>query len=50
LLRDGGIVRRDFLDRLAKDLLPQAPSYYGEMVWILMMLGQWQAARNTARS
>ena len=48
LLRDGGIVRRDFLDRLAKELLPQAPGYYGEMVWILMMLGQWQAAqRNT---
>ena len=48
LLRDGGIVRRDFLDRLAKDLLPQAPGYYGEMVWIMMMLGQWQAAQRVA--
>jgi len=50
LLRDGGIVRRDFLDRLARDLLPQAPSYYGEMVWILMMLGQWQATQRSPSS
>jgi asparagine synthase (glutamine-hydrolysing) len=50
MLRDGGIVRRDFLDRLAKELLPQAPGYYGEMVWILMMLGQWQAAQRGTRS
>jgi asparagine synthase (glutamine-hydrolysing) len=50
LLRDGGIVRRDFLDRLTRDLLPQAPGYYGEMVWILMMLGQWQAAQHAARA
>ena len=49
LLRDGGIVRRDFIDRLAKELLPQAPGYYGEMVWILMMLGQWQATKRGAR-
>jgi asparagine synthase (glutamine-hydrolysing) len=50
LLRDGGIVRRDFLDRLAKELLPQAPGYYGEMVWILMMLGQWQVAHRASRA
>jgi asparagine synthase (glutamine-hydrolysing) len=50
LLRDGGIVRRDFLDRLTRDLLPQAPGYYGEMVWILMMLGPWQAAQHAARA
>jgi len=43
LLRDRGIVRPDFLDRLAVELLPQFPAYYGEMVWILMMLGQWEA-------
>jgi len=50
LLRDGGIVRPVFLDRLTRDLLPQAPGYYGEMVWILMMLGQWQAAQRASRS
>lgn len=43
LLRDRGVVRPDFLDRLSGELLPQSPGYYGEMVWILMMLGQWQA-------
>lgn len=40
-----GIIRSDFLDRLFKDYLPQHPGYYGEMVWILMMLGQWLGAR-----
>jgi asparagine synthase (glutamine-hydrolysing) len=49
-LRDGGIVRPRFLDRLTRELLPQAPGYYGEMVWILMMLGQWQAAQRGAPS
>jgi len=36
-----GIVRPEFLQRLMRDLLPSAPGYYGELVWILMMLGQW---------
>lgn len=44
LLRERGIVRTSFLDRLAKEYLPQFPAYYGEMVWILMMLAQWEAA------
>jgi asparagine synthase (glutamine-hydrolysing) len=43
LLRNRGIVRPDFLDRLTRELLPQHPGYYGEMVWILMMLAQWRA-------
>ncbi|WP_310494265.1 asparagine synthase C-terminal domain-containing protein [Dechloromonas sp.] len=45
LLRSQGIVRADFLDRLIKDHLPQHPGYYGEMVWILMMMGQWIATK-----
>lgn len=36
-----GIVRTAFLDRLVKEHLPQHPGYYGELVWILMMLAQW---------
>jgi asparagine synthase (glutamine-hydrolysing) len=40
-LRGKGIVRADFLDRLIKEHLPQHPGYYGELVWILMMLAQW---------
>ncbi|WP_300455789.1 asparagine synthase-related protein [Accumulibacter sp.] len=35
------IVRPDFLQRLIRDHLPNSPGYYGEMVWILMMLEQW---------
>lgn len=41
LLRGHGIVRNDFIDRLVKEYLPQHPGYYGELVWILMMLAQW---------
>jgi len=40
-LRGRGIVRADFIDRLVKEYLPQHPGYYGELVWILMMLEQW---------
>ncbi|CAN5397875.1 N/A [soil metagenome] len=40
-LKTRNIVRGEFLDRLMRDLLPQHPGFYGEMVWILMMLEQW---------
>lgn len=40
-LRSRRIVRADFLDRLIKEYLPQHPAYYGELVWVLMMLAQW---------
>lgn len=36
-----GIVRPEFVKTLVGDLLNQHPGYYGEMVWILMMLEQW---------
>lgn len=36
-----GIVRRNFITTLLEDHLPAHPGYYGEMVWILMMLEQW---------
>ena len=36
-----GIVKSDFIARLIPEMLPQHPGYYGEMVWILMMLEQW---------
>lgn len=50
-LRERGIVRATFLDRLVKELMPNHPGYYGEMLWILIMLEHWLAARprlNTA--
>lgn len=40
-LAQRGLVRADFVKPLLEDLLPQHPGYYGEMVWILMMLEQW---------
>lgn len=40
-----GIVRADFVQPLLTRRLPEHPGYYGEMVWILMMLEQWLAAK-----
>lgn len=36
-----GIVRPEFIRTLVEQRLPEHPGYYGEMVWILMMLEQW---------
>ena len=36
-----GIVRPAFIKTLLEDRLREHPGYYGEMVWILMMLEQW---------
>ena len=41
-----GIVRPSFVDRLTGEFMTEAPGYYGEMVWILMMLEQWLAAKS----
>ena len=35
------IVRREFISDLLQRRLVEHPAYYGEMVWILMMLEQW---------
>ena len=40
-LAQRGVVRPAFIHALIADLLPSHPGYYGEMVWILMMLEQW---------
>jgi len=39
-----GVVRAPFVDDLMATLLPTAPGYYGELVWLLMMLEQWLAS------
>ena len=44
-LGERGIVQRRFIDQLLQVHLPAHPGYYGEMVWILMMLEQWLRAR-----
>ena len=43
-----GIVRGDFLRTLVDEHLPSHPGYFGEMVWILMMLEQWLQAYGSA--
>lgn len=36
-----GVVQTDFIHILLTQRLPEHPGYFGEMVWILMMLEQW---------
>ncbi|EXI77253.1 MAG: Asparagine synthetase [glutamine-hydrolyzing] 1 [Candidatus Accumulibacter appositus] len=45
-----GIVRPDFVQTLIKEHLPEHPGYYGEMVWILMMLEQWLRGQASRRA
>jgi asparagine synthase (glutamine-hydrolysing) len=40
-LVDRNILRRDFVDALFRRHLHDHPGYYGEMIWISMMLEQW---------
>ena len=49
-LADRGVVQRRFVTQLIDDYLPAHPGYYGEMVWILMMLEQWLLAHVPAFS
>jgi asparagine synthase (glutamine-hydrolysing) len=43
-LSERGVVRRDFISTLLTQQLAQHPGYYGEMVWLLMVLEQWLRA------
>jgi asparagine synthase (glutamine-hydrolysing) len=40
-LVDRNILRQDFVDTLFSRHLHEHPGYYGEMIWISMMLEQW---------
>ncbi|MBK8895008.1 MAG: asparagine synthase, partial [Propionivibrio sp.] len=40
-LVDRNIMRSEFVDQLFREKLYEHPSFYGEMIWISMMLGQW---------
>lgn len=44
-LADRGILRADFVETLLTRHLYEHPGYYGEMVWISMMLEQWLRSR-----
>jgi len=39
------VVRGEFVHELFDLRLPEHPGYYGEMIWILMMLAQWLDAK-----
>jgi asparagine synthase (glutamine-hydrolysing) len=39
-----GVIRSEFVQSLLAHRLPEHPGYFGEMVWILMMLEQWLQA------
>lgn len=45
-----GMIAPAFIRQLLDTLLPSHPGYYGEMVWILMMLEQWLRVRAPATS
>ncbi len=49
-LGERGIVRPAFMRELLERRLPEHPGYYGEMVWILMMLEQWLRAHDPGGS
>lgn len=40
-----GLVQRAFVDELLERRLHEHPGYYGTMVWLLMVLGQWLDSR-----
>jgi asparagine synthase (glutamine-hydrolysing) len=43
-LRDRGIIRAPFFDELLQRVTTEHATFYGELVWILMMLEQWLCA------
>jgi asparagine synthase (glutamine-hydrolysing) len=42
-LKRRGIIEPKFIDRVINELLPEHPGYYGELVWILMMMELWMS-------
>ena len=47
-IRDRGWIQPRFVDDLFQSKLHEHPGYYGEMVWILMMLELWMQAHASA--
>ena len=43
---DRGVTHEAFIKTLVNDLLPKYPGYYGELVWVLMMLETWLRSRS----
>ncbi len=49
-LVDRGILRADFVEALLTRHLYEHPGYFGEMIWICMMLEQWLRGRSSGFS
>lgn len=49
-LVDRGIIRSDFVDVLFGRYLNEHPGYYGEMIWISMILEQWLQGWDSRRN
>ncbi|WP_405242485.1 asparagine synthetase B family protein [Lentisalinibacter salinarum] len=45
-LVERGLVRESYASVLMEERLPAYPSYYGELVWVLMMLELWLQSRS----
>lgn len=43
-LRDRGVIAARLVDAIADSGRSEAPAYYGELVWVMMMLEQWLQA------
>ena len=47
-LKSRRLIRAEFIDRLMDSHLPEHPQYYGDMVWLLLMLEQWHQQHRPA--
>lgn len=45
-LKERHVVKGAFVDELSSARVSAHPSYYGNMVWVLVMLEQWLKTRN----
>ena len=49
-LAERGVLRQDFAEVLLGKLVFEHPGYYGEMIWIAMMLEQWLRSKSPGYS
>jgi asparagine synthase (glutamine-hydrolysing) len=45
-----GVIQPDFARELIDERLPQHPGYYGDLVWVIVMLEQWLRRQPASRN
>jgi asparagine synthase (glutamine-hydrolysing) len=45
-----GVVNTGFIRELVDHHLPQHPGYYGDLVWVIVMLEQWLRQQPTSHA